>query len=360
MKKNFFKFFNLFFVSVLPTSFLFACSSNQISQFGINVPIESNYNFNNKKYDKTFGNFNFNNTSLSSSSQLTDSDDFSSSTWKSFFHPNLQFINNLVFVSTFQPNFQNVFENNSIFKNTEASLLKEFILASSNILNSGRRNQLKFGVTRVKTFLKFKDKNSNNSEKFFPTINDKLSVLTKEDENKKIAYYTPNAEINIAVQYGYWRSQTNNPTQSVVNIDSVKEYVNNNNSWNKIIEPKNSFFWVSLNYDLKVKIAYSNLVNSFYEVKENKSNKPIKSEILINEKDLNSIIPKIETTSYLPIQSNGDISVLNFENISNLNLIINKSKNSFNSSTDSNSINKMKKQEFKNSLTLSINEPFQN
>lgn len=324
MKKLLFK--SLVFGSaiIMPAVALTSCSS-QVSQYGINASVTSNYNTTNTEENKTFGGYFFNNTQVSAASNLTDGNDYSTLGWTGVLAPNVLLINGLIVLTTFSPKLSDPFLENNIFviDNNDKRIFQEFILAASNVMNEGKSGQIKFGFTGVET--EFKNITNDTPTRLEQTNSvyaeqdQALQVGTKENEEKKIAYYDSNISFTLKVKLGYWNSNVNKPTNGEIDFQKVIDYVKKYNLWkidDQLIVPQYKNFEIKLNYSMRIRATYSGLTKSYEAATNNKpttyqdgsgssqeDNKPSIETIKLVKEDFESIKPSLSVISYTPISS---------------------------------------------------------
>lgn len=272
-------------VALIPTVTLASCSATQVSQYGYNAIVTSDYADENVDMKKTFTGFKFNNENLLSV-KLVDENDYSKIGWSNILFPLLSASEAIINLFIVNNSFDS---NNSVIENSDSAILHEFLLASKNVLNQGRTNQIKFGVTQVKT--SFKDSTptqpatpSNNGKtgemsttpstqtnSVYARENTDLTVGTKENEEKKIAYYDSFLTFTFSMEFGYWSSSVNDPNQQLLSIDTVKNYVVENKAWDEGVVPKHDKFVLDFKYNMKIRATYFNIEDSF---KSSETNKP--------------------------------------------------------------------------------------
>lgn len=306
-------------IALTPTLVLASCSST-ISQYGINAKVISNYDQiatnDTEEMKKTFGNYFFNNSQISSASTLIDGNEFSNYGWQGVLSPLLLFFTGLTNIQLLLNNSTD--KNNSIFQTTDDSLLTEFIYACKNVLSDGAAGQIKFGFTSITSSFAIKQtteptqKNTVNPQQTYNSVyaksGDTLTVGTKENENSKSAYIDSNLVMTVQTELGYWYSENNNPTQTPISdINVIKKYVEKNNSWANNVEPKHTTFNLDFQLEISLRTIYSNLVNSFSKEEQPKTdqtnpddNKPSIDYVSFAEEDFKNAKPRITILNYAP------------------------------------------------------------
>lgn len=332
MKKNKLLLKTLLFgtVSILPIVTLTSCASS-VSQYGINVNVTSNYADTNADMKKTFGDFKFNNTQIIVSSIQSDANDYSKIGWTNVLVPNLSFFVSLMNLSLLDFNLANISKDNSLFNTTDDALLKEFMLASSNVLNHGRNGQIKFGIVGVNTSFKTttvsepggeqpsgESKTDGSSQtvtqdenSVYAAQGQTLTVGTKTNENSNTAYYDSKLSFTISLTLGYWNSQKNEPDAGTINdIKQVQDYVSANKSWPESVKPTNAKFTLDFNYDMTIRATYAGIKDSFDKSKEQsgstgstleenkEEDKPSIDTVTLSEEDYKNKKPILSVNSY--------------------------------------------------------------
>lgn len=219
-------------------------------------------------------------------------------------YPLITLTNKLVNVSHIPSEFSNpnsLFNNNLIFSNNNS--LKEFLYASSNTLNQGRKNQIKLYLSEMNL-------TSVNGDSAKKLINDRTTETTLEVEKKPnkikkndkkdlwvydvtsknqkkvedsefvnneytLPYngkaYESNStkKFNISFKYNYFYPEDTSIYKSkITDLNVVKNYVKNNNAWNGL-EPTNVDFTINLNIQAEIRTEYSFL--TYLEVDKGKN-----------------------------------------------------------------------------------------
>ena len=302
MKKRLFKKTLPLTLLAVPALVLSSCSST-FSQYGINSEVKSNYQDANEKYAKTFGGFKFNNTSISSNSTLVDSDDYSKLGWNGVLVPLSIYLTGLINLNLLE-NKSTIDPNNSIFESNDNNLLNEFYYATRNVLNSGRRGQIKFGIIGLET--KFNQastpaapnsksiaKQTNKATSVYAAVGTDLTVGTKQNEDAKTAYYETDVSFTFSATLGYWYSDSNKPDQKPIKASEVEKYVVNNKSWPSEIKPTYSTFNIEFKYSMKLRATYYAIAESFKAAKPENGNESTPKKDNSSNTDENK--PSIDT-----------------------------------------------------------------
>lgn len=190
-----------------------------------------------------------------------------------------------------------IYENNLVFDKTDTwsnnspnIFFKEFMYASSNILNQGRKNQIKLYLSEVTT------EGLNNNylpyTKTTPVVNNKIIVDKLEKpielkpeqkiyiydatngyklaDNQQGVYYTnfgylennlPTFNLKLTYRYYYPENQDKFKPY-ITNVNVVKKYVNENKAWNNEVEPTTSQFDIKFNVQvtLRPKFEFSSYI----------------------------------------------------------------------------------------------------
>lgn len=183
-------------------------------------------------------------------------------------------------------NSDSVYTNNLIFGDSNTESFKEFMLASANILNQGRKNQLKLSVaevniksadnTSISSFDDFLPKNGDtvNIDKVaedqqisvpegkvylylgkdgtVKTVNEKEKFPYASSKDKTSTGYSSTYKtITADVTYKYFDPSNNNVIKDPKTLEDVQNYVNSNNAWGGVTPTKDSF---TVSFNLKVKL----------------------------------------------------------------------------------------------------------
>ncbi|MDE5552951.1 MAG: hypothetical protein K2I67_00160 [Malacoplasma sp.] len=138
--------------------------------------------------------------------------------------------------------------NNSIFNKNpqENEQFLQFLYAASNLLNSGEANQIGFGLKGIDLTI---DKN------IAPKKDKNVQVVKKE--NRQLGY-TSDASLTFAFTFGYWWSGNDNPTSNTgINADQIKDYVENRNGWSRKFNQYYTTFKINLNLKARLQAVFA-------------------------------------------------------------------------------------------------------
>lgn len=307
---KFFKSSLFLVISVLPLTSLASCSSS-LSQYGINCQTKSNYlslatSETNEERKQTFD-LTFSNTSVAASSLNKNSNKYQEIAWTTLIFPMYAFGAALINLSLLDFDISNSSPNLAMYNSADLDLIREFLLASSNVLNQGRDNQIKFGVTGIELVFEYKkpsdNSQQNNTYGVYAQENEKLYVETKENEDSKTALFYSNYSLNLKFKLGYWNPTIDKPNQELLSAEQVSKYVSSHSSWPSNILPKHSSFTLTLNLAGSILSKYSGLTKSFetnnqQPTKNNKNssttntdNKPTIETVNLNSEDFKNVNP---------------------------------------------------------------------
>lgn len=281
-------------IAVVTVPALTLSSCGQASQFSPNVTIR----INNEEYSVGYGTNNViygtDKKQLDANATTTkDLVKFYVTSILPFFTINDRLIN-LSHFSADKNTANLIYENNLIFDQAETwtngapnVFFKEFMYASTNVLNQGRNEQIKLYLSEVNVegltngYLPYTKTAPVTNKKIHV---DKLSKPIELKENQKIyvydatngykladnqngVYYSnsgyflqdlPTFTLNLKYRYYYPESQ-DRFREYIKNVDTIKNYVNKYNAWNKEVEPTSIEFNVKTNLQviLRPKFEFS-------------------------------------------------------------------------------------------------------
>lgn len=176
---------------------------------------------------------------------------------------------------------ESVFQSNLIFSNTEASLLKEFLFASSNILNQGKSEQIKLYINQINLTPVSTDANTTTKIELIPSLNTELKlnkkkekIEVKQDQNlwiigennqpeivttdcfyTNVAYQEVNYKYNMSFKFSYFDPVDTNVNKTNLALTRVKDYINKYNAWGNfgLSDLKHDSFTVNLNFEINIR-----------------------------------------------------------------------------------------------------------
>lgn len=220
-------------------------------------------------------------------------------------YPLINLANKLVNVSHIPSVFgdpNSLFRDNLIFENNNNKNLEEFLYASSNTLNQGRKNQIKLYLSEMNITSINGDSTKNliNDRKSDTTLNVEIKETTiKKNDKKELWIYQDNGptqitnfdnnneyklpysgkayeenktkKFNVSFKYNYYNPEDSSiDKKPIKDIEQINKYISSNSAWNwgnKKVE--NYEFKINLNVQVELRTEYSFF--NYVEIDKNKS-----------------------------------------------------------------------------------------
>lgn len=132
-------------------------------------------------------------------------------------------------------------ENDSNIKN-----LRQFLYASSNILNTSEGEQIGFGLTSVGF--------SISGESLAPSDGATFQVVSQK--NRQLGYTSKNT-VTFSFGFSYWDSHKDNPTSNSVDSSKVKNYLEKHSVWQEKFDTYYNSFTINLNLQARLQSVFT-------------------------------------------------------------------------------------------------------